>query len=183
MQNFMVGSFSIPNMASSSKSVAQLKVVKFPRHHSYVGNEESFYLTDWESWSRGVMASPPPPCNCWSHLTNSPPILLSGAADSAQAQPPLLISSNQRLQRQIRNRESSARSRAKKQETLFIHFISSCFFFAFFCLLNSWWRRKPFLQACYNELEFKIARVMEDNSRLRRQIEEVSHSYLSDSVS
>nr|AFK41164.1 unknown [Lotus japonicus] len=88
------------------------------------------------------MASPPPPCNCWSHLTNSPPILLSGAADSAQAQPPLLISSNQRLQRQIRNRESSARSRAKKQ-------------------------------ACYNELEFKIAHVMEDNSRLRRQIEEL----------
>ncbi|KAJ8545720.1 hypothetical protein K7X08_018303 [Anisodus acutangulus] len=62
---------------------------------------------------------------------------------------------DRRNKRMIKNRESAARSRARKQESL----LYSDFFYN--------------LQACMNELELEVAHLLEENARLKKQLQQL----------
>ncbi|KAA8532011.1 hypothetical protein F0562_006847 [Nyssa sinensis] len=67
-------------------------------------------------------------------------------------------SGDRRHKRMIKNRESAARSRARKQEFSFL-----------LCTLSTYPHMYDFRDAYTNELELEVAHLMEENARLREQ--------------
>ncbi|KAF8101112.1 hypothetical protein N665_0210s0047 [Sinapis alba] len=89
-------------------------------------------------------------------------------------------SGNRRHKRMIKNRESAARSRARKQECasppLLTFLLQREMWFCYqnvFVLKKGLWVFDSHLQAYTNELELEVAHLQAENARLRRQQEQL----------
>ncbi|WCJ44287.1 Basic-leucine zipper (bZIP) transcription factor family protein [Euphorbia peplus] len=89
-------------------------------------------------------------------LAAFPSPAVSSPCNIFKKRPPENISGDRRHKRMIKNRESAARSRARKQESLFSN-ILIFLIISFFCL------------AYTQELEMEVDQLREENARLKKQ--------------